>query len=42
MEEESCYINSGKNKDCFWKGNKCLERTCDNALNTLKSDEECK
>ncbi|CAD8114587.1 unnamed protein product [Paramecium primaurelia] len=41
-EEESCYINSGKNKDCFWNDNKCLERTCDNASITLRSDEECK
>ena len=37
-EPESCLINSGKNKTCFWNGYKCLEKTCDNAPNTLKND----
>ncbi|CAD8124536.1 unnamed protein product [Paramecium sonneborni] len=41
LAEISC-VRDKQNVACFWSKGKCLDKTCDNASDELKTDEVCK
>ncbi|CAK66069.1 unnamed protein product (macronuclear) [Paramecium tetraurelia] len=38
--KEACNKDAVGN-DCYWTGNKCVDKTCENALKNYKTNEEC-
>lgn len=38
----SCVSDRQQGIDCFWAEGKCRDKTCENALLSLKTDTECK